>query len=71
MPRKRRMSSEQFAKGFAKIAADYLDTVPIEERDARIAALKHSITNSGPGTRPKGSQNVETPATPLADRTCE
>ncbi len=48
MTKKRRMSADQFARKFAKLATDYLETVPVEERDVRIAALKSRISKSGP-----------------------
>jgi len=53
MPRKRQISAEQFAKGFAQIAEDSLETVPVEERDARIAALKRRVSKSRRGIRPR------------------
>ena len=68
MPKKRQMSAGQFAKKFAKVAADYLETVPLEERDARIAVLKRSISKSGRGIHPKGSRSAETPVIHLAAR---
>jgi len=71
MPKKRQMSAGQFAKKFAKMAADYLETVPVEERDARIAALKHRISKSCRGTHPTSSQDAETPVIHLAARSRE
>jgi uncharacterized small protein (DUF1192 family) len=68
MPKKRQMSAEQFAKGFAKIAADYLETVPVEEREARIAALKSKISKSGRGIHSNDSRTARTPVTRLAAR---
>ena len=70
MPKKRQMSTEKFAEGFAEIAADYLETVPVDERDEKIAALKNNIAKSGHASRPKVSRNAETPAIRLAARTC-
>lgn len=68
MTKKRRMSPDQFAKRFAKVAADYLETVPVEERDTRIAALKSRISRSGRGTHPTSSRDAETPTIRLSAR---
>jgi len=68
MPKKRQMSADQFAKRFAKVAADYLETVPVEERDKRIAALKSRISKSGRGIHPTSSRDAETPVICLAAR---
>lgn len=68
MTKKHRISAEQFAKKFAKVAADYLETVPVEERDERIAVLKRSISKSGRGIHPKDSRTAETPGIRLAAR---
>ncbi len=65
MPKKRQMAANQFAKRFAEIAADYLETVPVKQRDAKIAALKTRISKSRRGIRPTSGRSAETPSIPL------
>ncbi len=71
MPKKRQISADQFAKKFARIAADYLETVPVKQRDARIAALKTRISKSRRGIRPTNGRSAETPSIPLVARSRE
>jgi len=68
MSNRRHVSADQFAKKFAKAAEDYLETVPVEERDARIAALQRRISKPSRGIRPTSPRNAETPAIHLAAR---
>jgi len=68
MTKKRQMSAEEFTRKFSKIATDYLETVPVEDRNTRITALKNRISKSGRGSRPTTARTSETPAIRLAAR---
>jgi hypothetical protein len=73
MPRqKKRISKAEFVRKFTGEAMKYLDSLPADERDARIEAFGKSVLSSSAlEIEPKCSTTSDTPAIPLAARVRE
>ena len=68
MPRRKKISNEQFARRFADLAEESLASLTPDEQDRRIAKFEAAVAKTVRAGRARASRTPRTPAIPLHTR---